>query len=443
MKEKRIIEIALPIIFQNLLVSSFSIVDLIMVGSLGETAISAIGISNQVFLIINVLLGSLSSGISIFIVQHWGSKNLFNIKKNIILLLVLNSCISIFLYFIVMLFSNNIYSIFSNDYNVIKSGEIYLRIIINGYFFSIFTFTFASALKSIEKPHISLVISIVALLINTSLNYVLIFGKFNFPAMGIRGAAIATFISKIIEGLLFLVIATRIFKLHKIKKHMLLIALRIKSIKKILKVTIPLILNGLSWVAGITVYNAFYSRIGTNEFAALNICLSVQSFAFIVFIGLSQATAVILGKNLGRNQFSSVVKIAKKMIYSTLLFGILTGILLPLFNYFVPLLFNLESETVIVTYSILFAMGILFPIKIMNMLLNQGVLASGGDTKYSLFISLISMWVIGVPVIIISIAIFKLPIYWVILITGLEEVVKFIMLFKRYRSKRWLKNIVK
>ena len=201
---KKVAIIALPIVIQNFITSSLNIVDTMMIGKLGENEIAAVGIANQYFFLLSILMMGLFSGIGIFVSQYFGKKDNENIKKligiGIVCAIVMGSIFTI----TAQIFPEGIIGIFNKDFEVIKLGVEYLIIVSLSYIFTTITFNYGIALRCIEKTTIPMIGSSIALIINTVLNYILIFGYFGMPELGVKGAAIATLIARIIEFLIII-----------------------------------------------------------------------------------------------------------------------------------------------------------------------------------------------------------------------------------------------
>ncbi|MEG2108787.1 MAG: MATE family efflux transporter, partial [Clostridium sp.] len=196
---KKALVIALPIVIQNFITSSLNIVDTMMIGKLGENEIAAVGIANQYFFLLNILIMGLFSGIGIFISQYFGKKDDKNIKKLVGIGLIAAIVVGGIFTLIAQVAPEGIISIFNKDGQVIKLGAEYLVIVSISYIFTAITFNYGIASRCIEKTAVPMVASSIALLTNTVLNYCLIFGNFGMPKLGVEGAAIATLIARVIE----------------------------------------------------------------------------------------------------------------------------------------------------------------------------------------------------------------------------------------------------
>ena len=438
---KKAFIIALPIIIQNFIGSSLNIVDTIMIGKLGELEIAAVGIGNQYFFLYNILVLGTFSAIAIFISQYWGKRDIKNIRKllglGIIFAVILASVFTV----IALIFPNQIIGIFNKDEEVIRLGAEYLVIVCISYIFTALTSNYATALRSIEKTSIPMFISGIALLINTFLNWVLIFGKLGMPAMGVRGAAIATLIARIVETVLLIsyVYLSRSVLAAKAKQ---LFDIDLQFVKMVVLTMIPVILNEGCWGIGTVMYNVVYGRIGTQAMAAVQIASTVNNLFMVVIFGIASATLVMVGKEVGANNNEKAYTYGKLSIILGCSMGIILSILLIAFSKNIVGIFDVSSDVRIWARDILLVSALAMIIRVYNVIVIVGVLRGGGDAKTSLMIEASTMWFIGVPLAFIGAFVLELPVYLVYALCVTEEVVKSVFCFRRFKSKKWINNLV-
>ncbi len=435
---KKTLKISIPVMLQTFLMSSLNLIDMLMVGQLGATSVAAIGLANQMYFILSYILIGLSGGAAIFTSQYWGKKELSNI--NIILNVSTKLSLIICLIFtvIAVFLPKTVMGIYSKDILVIKEGAMYLAIVGLSYLFTALTFNYSAILRCIGKVKIPMYVSFFALTLNSFLNYVFIFGKFNFPVLGFKGIAIATTVSRVIECVLLILVINFSklpvsFRFTKIKD--------IKIRKKYIKTTIPLILNVVSWTIGISIYNMVYARIGTESVAAVNIAGTIERMAFVIFAGLASACNILIGHNIGANNDSLAYTYAKRFIILGFFTAIIIGAFIFGISYNITPLFNVSGITLAYSQIILKVMAFVLWIKVVNMIIIQGILRGGGDTKYSFVQNATAIWIFGIPTALIASFIFKLPIYWIIILITIEEVVKLISGLSRVISRKWINNV--
>lgn len=426
---------------QNLVFASLNMVDGVMIGHLGESAVAAVGVANQVFFLAFLLFLGIGSGTAIFAAQYWGQKDTERIRSVLGLCLLMSISGALIFSLIAIQFPVQVISIYSKDPAVIAQGSVYLQIVAFSYVITAISNSFVSVLRSTENVKLPLVTSVVAFSLNTLMNYGLILGNFGLPALGVKGAAIATIISRLIEVILLLVIIYR-KKLPVAGKLSELLNFRILSIKKFFTTTLPVIATEVIWSFGITTYNVVYARIGTESIAAINIAGTLDRIIFVVFVGLGNACAIMIGNQIGGEQNEIATSYAKKY----LVFGAAGAALLGLtmFIFANPLLsfYNVSEVTINYTIKLIGLMALSLPVRSINFILLIGILRSGGDTKVALFIDAGSVWVVGVPMALIGAFVLGLPIHLVYLMVLADEVVKLALGLYRFFSHRWINYLV-
>src|SRR6056297_885888 len=398
---KTTLNIALPVAVQQFISTSVNFVDTLMIGQLGESSIAAVGLSNKIFFLFNLLLFGLVSGGAIFLSQYWGKKDEFSISKTTSLITGLSIIFS-FIFFIPSFFyTQNVMRIFTPDPNVVSIGIEYLSIIALTFPVMAFVFSFEASLKSTEKTVIPMYSSLIAMGTNIFLNYVLVFGKFGFPQLGVKGAAIGTLISRVLQLSILIIIMLKInhpglFKVKHIK------ALDFKYIKYFFSYTISTIGQEFFWGLGMTTYSIVYAHMGTDIIAARNVMETIENIAFTVLIALSNATAIMVGKHLGSDNIEYAIFTAKKLLKLNFIISFFVGMLIIISSRYIVLLFNVSEnvEKLIITSLLIAAFSI--PIRTINLMNVVGILRAGGDTKFSFFAEVGTLWGIGIPLVAIS-----------------------------------------
>ena len=434
--------LAIPIAAQNFVASTVNMVDTIMIGQLGETEIAAVGQANQLFFLFALMLFGVNSGSSIFTAQYWGVRDVKNIRRVLGLSLISSGIVSVLFMIPALFFPAQVMRIYSKDPAVIDAGVRYLRIIGWSYIVTAISFSYASVLRSTEQPRLPMVMSIVALITNAVLNYIMIFGKLGFPAMGVEGAALATLIARVLEMALMVIFvyagkyvpAARIRELFDLSRNF---------VARFFRTATPVILNESIWSLGVSIYSVIYGRIGTNAVAAVNISGSVINLAMVLFQAMSNASGIIIGNRIGGGDEDKAYLYAKRLLTLGPVFAVFMGSLLMLRSDFFVSFYKVTADVHQNSVRILMIFSILMPIRIFNLINIVGVLRSGGDTKYSLFLDTIGVWFISIPLAMFGALYLRLPVYWVYLLVGMEEVFKAALGLRRFRSRKWINNLVK
>ena len=438
---RKIITIGIPIAFQGLLNTLLNLVDNMMIGSLGESSIAAVGLANKVFFVFTLLLFGIVSGSSVLTAQYFGKKDVKNIRRVLGLSLIIG-LIGAFIFMLAGLFiPKTVMRIFTPNENTIKIGVSYLTIVAISYPLTAVTNCYISLLRATNRVKAPVFITIAAILVNVVLNYTFIYGHFGFEALGVRGAAIATVIARLFECICILSVVY-IGKSEAAAKFKELIDFNKEFIKKYFIIVSPVIANEFVWGLGVTMYSLVYGRMGDSAVASITITQNVEQICVVIFQGLSAATAVILGNELGANKIERADKHAKGFfIIQFILVLVMATVCLiirkPLIN-----LFNVDKNVASDILKCLNVFIIYAPFRMFNLVNIVGVLRSGGDTKASLLLDMTGVWLVGIPFAFLGGIVLKLPIYYVYAMITIEEVYKFILGFIRYRKKKWLRKIV-
>ena len=435
------VKIALPITLQTLITSSLNLVDVLMIGQMGEVPVAAVGLANQIFFLLNLLLFGISSGSAVFIAQYWGQKDETNIRRVQGLCLAIGAGAAVFFSLIALVFPRTALGFYTNDQAVIDLGSEYLKTVGYSYIFIAVTYGFSAVLRSTENVKLPMISSMIALSLNTVINYTLIFGNFGFPQLGVKGAAIATVISRILEcGLILYITYKR--KTPAAAKFSELWDVNRAFIKNYFKTAAPVIINEAIWSFGITTYNAVYAHIGTDAIAAVNISSTIENLAFVMFIGVGNACAIMVGKQIGSENEKTAYSYAGRSIVIAISGAIVIGLLVVLFSDQIISLYNISENAANFAHNILRVSAATLWIRATNMTTFVGILRSGGDTRYALLVELFSIWTIGVPLAFIGGFALHLAVHWVYLLVTVEEFTKFVIGLIRYFSKKWIHNLV-
>lgn len=441
---RQLIDIGLPITMQSLIMSGLNFADTLMIGQLGEVQIASVGIANQIFFILSVILHGITSGGSIYIAQFFGKKDERNIRR--VLGITLTTAVFFGFLFLAscILAPSSIMRIFTPDPVVIDSGVKYLFIVALSYPVTAVTFSYAAAMRGVRESRIPMYINLVALCLNIFLNYVFIFGNFGMPSLGVAGAALATSISRTVELALGLAaVRFRVPVLHSSLKD--LFSFPKQLVTRFFGTVIPIIINQGSWVVGVTLYSAVYARISTQAIAAVNILKPVESLAWVLFHGVGNSAAVLLGNTIGRddeNSPSIAWSNGKSTLAVTPLIAVVVCILLNIIAAPVVSLFNVSDEVALSAERIIRIFSYVIFFKSVNFTIVIGILRSGGDTTFSFLIDFVGVWLVGLPAALISGLVFNMDITWVFFFATLEEVVKVSLALYRFASKKWIRNMV-
>lgn len=433
-------KLAIPISIQNVITSSLNLVDTIMIGQLGAVEVAAVGLANRYYFIFVLISFALSSGATIFTAQFWGKKDVEHIGKPMGIALICGVFVGLVFASGALLIPEVIMKIFTKDPQVIVEGSNYLRIVSFSYILTAVTLTYVFVLRSIEHVKLPMYASTSALALNTFLNYCLILGHFGFPALGVKGAAIATLIARIIE--VSVIVLASYAKKYPVVKLRDLLTMPPTFIKQFFSKTIPVIANEFFWVMGMTMFAIVYGRMGTKEIAAVNIVAPVEHISIEFFFGLGNAAAVMVGNQIGAGHEDTAFSYAKRILLISSLGAMVAGVLVWLVSDHIVMFFNVSPEVRYFAIRILLVVGIVLWVKVFNMIVAIGVLRSGGDTTFSMFLDTAGVWGIGVPLAFLGAFVWKLPVYWVYVLVCADEFVRMAVGLRRIYSKKWIHNLV-
>jgi putative MATE family efflux protein len=436
----RLFKIALPIAMQNFITSSLNMVGVVMIGQLGDAPVAGVALANQIFFLLTLLLFGITSGAAMFTAQLWGKEDIHNIRKVLGISNALGLLAGLIFLAIAELAPDFAIGIYSQDPAVIALGSVYLRIF--GWAFLLFpvTYSYSAVLRSIGDVRKPLLTTLTSLSLNTILSYLLIFGKFGFPAMGVAGAAIAALISRVLEcGLLLWLTYRSGSPAAGTLKDLLDIDLHFAQ--QILKPVLPIALNELLWSLGVTTYYVIYAHIGTEAVAAMNIASTIDNLAFVAFLSIGSACAVVVGNQIGAGQEREAYYSALRTIGLGIVGAILMGGLILVTAGPVLSLYKVSPIVIEHAYKVLIIIAVTYWIRVANTIFFVGVFRSGGDFRFAFFLDAGMIWVVGVPMAFLGADVFHLPVYWVYLMVLSDEFTKFAIGMVRLFTKKWIHNM--
>jgi putative MATE family efflux protein len=433
--------LAVPVAFQQLITAALNMIDVIMVGQLGEASVAALGLANQIFFLLILFIFGVTSGMSIFTAQFWGKGDTESIRKVLGICLGVSVSVAFVFSLGATLIPETLMRFYSTDPEVIRLGSDYLRIVGLSYTLMAISFSYISILRSITQVKLTVVVSVLALALKTTIAYVLIFGHFGFPALGVRGAAIGTSVGWAFECVLLLILVYA-YKTPLAANPLTFFRFDRIFLFNVLNTSMPAALNEVIWSFGITIYNAVYARIGTNAIAAINISATVEELVFVLFIGLGNACSVMVGNKIGEKDRATAFEYSRRFTILAVALALLGGVVVLLIRETVAGWYQLSPEAEGYLLKIMLVYAVSAWLRVFNFMLFIGALRAGGDTRYAMFTELFSIWVIGVPAALIGGFVLDLPVYVVYALVLLEEAAKAIVVFRRYISRKWINDLV-
>ena len=428
--------LAVPVALQSMLQASFSIVDQIMIGQLGSVSVAGVGLAGKFASIYSVIVSAVGVVAGIMISQYLGQKNSREVRRSFSVNLLIALGLAGVFTLLCGGFPGQIMGLYTTDAPMGQAASSYLRII-TATFLPIAGATLLSTLlRCMEKAQLPLYASIASAVLNTALNYVLIFGKLGLSAMGANGAAIATVISTWVNFLLMLVMLGRNGSVLKASGRAGKFNLR-----QYLSMLLPILVCEFLWSLGENIYAAIYGHMGTEASAAMMLINPIQSLVIGALCGLSQAASVIIGKKLGSREYDDAYRDSWRLIRYGFIGSVILSVLVVLASPMYVEIYQVDAAVKLLTRQILTAYALVAPFKVLNMIAGGGIIRSGGKTNYVMFIDMIGTWVFGVPLGLLSAFVWKLPIPYVYFLLSLEECVRFAITVFILRGKRWMQSL--
>ena len=438
---KNVFCFAIPIALQNLSVALFGIIDVSIISNMGEVAVSAVSLANEVFYVASVVTFGIASGASVLLSRNYGAGNHGEFKKSfaamVFICILVNSLVMILSFAV----PERLLALYTDEKAVMEAGVIYLIItaptnVCYGIAYSIATF-----FRSVYKPAVPMIVSLVTVMIKTGLNVVLIYGMGPIPEMGVTGAAIATLLAKILEMVLYIIFLLR----FREKKY----CFRLADFRRLnrgvlgvyLKETAPVIITESMWGLGISSYNMIFGRMGVVAVSAVSVAQKLESLCYAFYQGLGVGACVTISSIIGRNKREEAKLTAKRYVVVVLEVGLLIMLLMLCCNHvYVDTFFkSLTVETRTVSKYLIAVYALYMPFRSLGSLLIIGVLRAGGDSKYAMYCDVLSMYAWALSVGFLLGIVFKLPITVVVTAMMFKRVIKCVFALKRFFSGKWLK----
>lgn len=434
------IAITLPIIAQNLLTTSFSLVDTLMISSLGTAELTAVGQCASWIQLLNVMLFGISSAAGVQVAQYWGAQDLKKVRQSYGIGISLCTVVTILFAAFTILFPSLVMAFYTTDAAVAAAGVQYLRIVGFGFVALGLQNTANAVLRSTEQVRIPMYGTVISVLTNIILNYALIFGHFGAPAMGIAGAALASCCANWVGVLVTYSIGFAKKTILRTRLNALLPS-SAAFVQRYFKIGLPIMINELLWGGGTAVQNMIYGHMGTREYAAMTICTTLEHLITTVFLSLGNATNVLVGGEIGRGNRDRAYENALIISCWTPVIAAFFGAILIALRNPITGIFHQETDVTLLASRLILIIGLSLPLKFFQYIHITGILRSGADGVKAALYDFIGVWCISIPIAFIGLLI-GAPFLWVYLLaTLLDSLVKDVLVFRRFRSKKWIVQI--
>lgn len=439
---RSVFALVIPMALQNLINVGVTAADVIMLGRVGEKALSGASLAGQVQYIMVLFLFGLTSGATVLTAQYWGKGDKKTIEK--ILGLGMKAAIIVTAIFTVaaLLIPDLLMRIFSNDPAVISEGVKYLRIVAFSYVFMGITQVYLYIMRSVERVVVATVVYLISLLCNVVLNAIFIFGLLGCPAMGIQGAALGTLAARFVELVLVFGYA-RLFNRDIKFRFRYLLRTEKLLVKDFLRYALPVVMNEVMWGLGTAANTAILGHMGSAAVAANSVAQVARQLATVVAFGLSSATAIYLGKTIGEKKFEHAKAYAHRFLFLSVVMGAVGGVIILAAAPVTAALLSLTPAAKSYLKFMFFVMSYFVIAQSFNTTMVVGTFRSGGDTRFGLIMDVSTMW--GGSILFGFLAAFVfhcgVPVVYIILMS--DELIKVPITWIRYRSYKWLKDVTR
>ena len=435
----RMAKLALPVALQSALVAILALADVLMVSDFGQSATAAVGIASRWHFVAIMIMAALATATGSLVSQYWGRNDKTTAKTVTLMSLKFGSIIMVPVTILLVGFSSQVMRVQTNDIQVITQGADYLLYSLPLLMLTHWVITAEASLRSSGNAVLPLILAAITIALNIGLNLWLIHGGFGVPALGVAGAALSTTIARAVQVLLILSVL-------KWQNHWLISSDYEKKNDRLWlsykRLAIPNAANAVLWAFGTLTYQTIFGHMGTTELAVYSMIGPFEGLCYAIFMGISVACSVLLGQSLGRDEYLQAQAMARFFIRFIFITGIIVcgvlffnrGSVIGFLDLNSPDLFELAEPTfVIMSFAII--------IRMLNMLIINGILRAGGENHFCLRMDFIAMWLVGIPLTAYGAFIADLSFYWVYLLMLGEEIVKLSLCFTRYLKNKWMNNL--
>lgn len=433
--------LVVPMALQNLINVGVQSADVVMLGKVGEKALSGAALAGQLQFVMMLIFFGLASGASVLTAQYWGKGDTRTIEKVTAFTLKLSVLVSLIFFFLALFMPEQVMRIFTVDEELVFEGASYLRVVAPSYLFMAFTNVYLNILRSVEKVVVSTVVYLISFVTNVIVNSIFIFGLLGAPRMGTAGAALGTTISRLVELVIVLVIALRNPILRLRAKDF--ISSDPILIKDFFKYATPTILNELFWGLAISTNSVIIGRLGAEAVAANSVANVVRQLAMVISFGIANAAAVMIGKAIGSGEEKKAMAYASLVTKLTFIIAAGGSAVILIIRPFVIGALDLSPLAQQYLSFLLYSMSWYVIGQAYTATMVVGVFRGGGDPKFGLVMDVCVMWLGTLPMGALAAFVFHWPVELVFLVLMADEVIKFPLVTWRYKSRKWIKNVTR
>ena len=441
-----VVALALPIVLQNLVTSALAMADTFMVGLLGEVPMAGVTLANIPFYALQMFFFGVQSGSAVLISQYWGKGDRKAINRVLGLGWMIMGVVSVAFAAVVIAIPEPFMGLFGNDPSAVQVAADYGRIACLSYVLNGFTLVYLGAHRSMENPRLGLYMLSASMVTNTFLNWVFIFGNLGAPAMGAEGAALATLISRCVE--VAIMVGHMTFGKHfKVDWSAVLRPGR-EAAGKLMHYASPVILNETLWGIGTGLYPTIMGHMtnSTEILAAFTVSGNVEKLALVALIGMANASAIIVGREIGAGRKKTVYDVGLALNTVSVAVGLVVGLVLALLTWtvlprYVFPLFQLSESTSAIAVMMLYMIAVMMGPRAFNFTNIVGVLRGGGDVRMAAVIDIAPLWLVAIPAAALFGLVLDMGVFWVYVGISLDQLAKFFIGIWRLRSGLWINDV--
>ena len=436
------LSIAVPLTLQNLLFSSFTLIDTVMVGRLGDLPLAAVGMAGKWSWFLNIVLFGCTSGAAVFIAQYFGAGDKKGIHRTYGLMTMLALAASVVFMLCALLIPETVVRLFTSDPEAIAAASVYLRLIALSYPFQALAKAAATLLQSTQRVVIPFIGAACSVVTNVVLNALLIFGLCGFPAMGVAGAAVASAVAAVVNMLV-------IYGLGLAKDTMLraplsaMLDISRGFVRDYIRVGAPAMFNETVWAMSILIYSSIFGHMSTEAYAAITVAKSIEDLTCVAVFGMCSACAVMIGSYVGQGRYDAAKACAKYHIIVVTVMSAVIGASLFILKEPIMSLFGVSETVRADSLAVIMIYGAEMALRNIPLMFVVGTFRAGGDTKYGLIVDTFSAYLIGIPLTAFAglVLHMSVPVTYAIMYF-VEDFLKTIVYGKHFFSGKWIKPVV-
>ena len=433
--------IAVPIAAQSMITIGVNMMDTIMVGRLGENALSAVTLANQFITLFSICCMGMGMGASVLTSRFWGAGNRQDLKRAVTIMYWFCLVIASGFALATLLIPGGIMRLYTPDAAIIDLGKQYFAWSIASYWLSGFALTTTLVLRSIGQARLPLLTSVAAFFVNIGANYIFIFGAFGAPRMGVAGAALGTLISRTLE--FSLICGWFLFGDKKVAYRIKDLFMRCRSLlREYIQISLPVLVSDTLLGLGNSAVAMVMGRIGASFVAANAITTVTQQLTTTFAQGIAQASCIVIGHTLGEGHTERAQQEGVTFAALGAIIGLVAGGAIMLLSKTVIGFYSVTAETAAIAEQLMLAVGFIVIFLCVDNILTKGVLRGGGDTRFLMVADILFLWLASVPLGTLAGLVWHLPAFWVYTFLKIDQIIKAVWCFGRLRSGRWIKAIV-